>query len=49
MKKAVTYGLKEAKDIPLYAIGNKMSFFRLPCYPVYDRPLGGSYYTTLIE
>ena len=27
------FGRKEAKDLPLYAYGNKLSFYRLPTYP----------------
>ena len=40
MLKEETFGTKEAKDIPLYAFGNKISFFRLPCYQENDRPKG---------
>ena len=38
--KEETFGLSEEKDKPLYAFGNKISFFRLPCYPEKNRPKG---------
>ena len=40
--KQENFGQNGTKVIPLYAFGNKMSFYRLPCYPEEDRPQGGS-------
>ena len=36
------YGKEGPKNIPLYAFGNKMSFYRLPPYPILleERPEG---------
>ena len=33
LKMEENFGRKEAKDLPLYAYGNKLSFYRLPSYP----------------
>ena len=33
LKMEENFGRKEAKDLPLYAYGNKLSFYRLPTYP----------------
>ena len=44
LKMEENFGKKEAKDLPLYAYGNKLSFFRLPTYPEENenRPQGRS-------
>ena len=43
------YGKSGPENIPLYAYGNKMSFYRLPSYPTLPqaRPEGTNIYTYL--
>ena len=49
LKMEENFGRKEAKDLPLYAYGNKLSFYRLPTYPEENenRPQGITFITNI--